>query len=229
MCAIRAWRKSDTCVACVRYAYRTRIYTRLHASARSDTRLHAPARAFARALVARESRAFLTAVVSEDFKPRVEIDLLRRTEGDADGGVVLLFTDCAEEEELKEDASSGRSRVDGVSFFVFDPRDNAYHSGHGDIPPSFQESYFKERKTYIGVGEECAAVGAFYNGAAAIHRASCHPPCGQRRLPVAPDQRMCRPARQREDRQRVPRGAHRAAHALVGGKGSRPRRISRTS
>ena len=160
MCAIRAWRKSDTCVACVRYVHRTRIYTRLHASARSDTRLHAPARAFARALVARESRAFLTAVVSEDFKPRVEIDLLRREKGDADGGVVLLFTDCAEENELTEYASSGRSRVDGVSFFVFDPRDNAYHSSHGVIPPSFQESYFKERNTYIGVGEECAAVAS---------------------------------------------------------------------
>ena len=107
-----------------------------------------------------ESLSFLRIVFSDEFKPRIEIDLLHREEDDADGGVVLLFTDCAEETEVVDGVEE---RVDRVSFFVYEPRDGSYHSGHGVIPPEFRRSYFKQRKTYIGVGEECAAVGAFFS------------------------------------------------------------------
>ena len=117
-----------------------------------------------------EALEYIKVIFSEEFKPRLEVKL---KESDADRAedkdCILLFTDCAEENEGKDGAlfkchvEGVTERVDRVSFFAYDKRDKSCHSGHGTIPAEFRREYFKVRKTYIGVGEEVAAVGALFS------------------------------------------------------------------
>ena len=79
--------------------------------------------------------------------PRLEVKL---QESDADRledeECLLLFTNCAEENESHDNAlfkchvEGVTERIDRVSFFVYDKRDKSCHSGHGTIPAEFRRS-----------------------------------------------------------------------------------------
>ena len=109
------------------------------------------------------ARSYLEIAFSDEFKQRLEL-FCGEAAAEPDDDIVLLFTDCAEDDadEPHPDGTAAR-RVDRVCFHAFDTRTGLHHSGHSEIPADYMARHFKVRKTYIGVGEEIAAVGAFYS------------------------------------------------------------------
>ena len=104
-----------------------------------------------------ESREFLELIFSDEFVQRLEIDVMQPTSDERD--VLIIYSDCSEEDE---GALHGR-RTQRQAIFAYDQRDGSHHSAHCEVSAEYIEQHFSERKTYIGVGEEAAAVAALYS------------------------------------------------------------------